>query len=656
MSTGLLRTPAPAVGIDLGTTMSAMAFVSQDGNVAMLPGASGSLLTPSVLFFENQVWVGSPAAERGLASPDQVAECFKRDMGKPHYHRHVRGRSVPPEVLSAFLLEQLKRDAEAALGGVRDVVIAVPAYFDEARRHATQEAGRLAGWNVLDIINEPTAAAIAHGYHHRQFLPNDLLDRSWRMLVYDLGGGTFDVSLLECHQRVFKTLATDGDVQLGGRDFDLKLLTHVAERFVERHGLDPRGDPRQLQRLWQLARETKHALSENQRTTAVVEHAGIRMPIEIARDEFEELIEPLVERTLHTCGDVVRQAGLNWSDLDLVLLVGGSSRIPLVSQKMEELTSVKPVLSDLPDELVAQGAALYAASQSSPGSAPFSVVNVNAHSLGIAGIDVKAGVPVNKILIPRNTALPVSKSFKFVTRKPNQENVKVQVLEGESENPKHCIPIGQCVVDLERNLPEGVAVEVTCHYLGNGTISVSARQPDTRRSSFVEIRRDGPRQIDSLPIWRMRLTTGEEPSPAMLVAESATNLPPIVDAQDKGQVLKRLDSLWKQLGRRCAMGAVPAAALSSQRLLHEADAELNVAEQLARRITALLGLAKSEGERNALNFELSQAKVYQTQAHSLSRFAATALGRECLAAGFCPTGMEAEIREITELLPLCGEK
>ncbi len=330
----------PPVGIDLGTTYSLISHLDATGRPVTISNASGDLLTPSAVFIDqDDVIVGKEAVKSSALSPDCYAECFKRDVGSEAFHRKLKGFGIPPEVLSAFVLERLKKDAERRIGPLSKVVITVPAFFDETRRRATQEAGRLAGLEVLDIINEPTAAAVAYGYGRGAFDPARP-SSAWheRVVVYDLGGGTFDVTILEIDGTRFRALATDGDVRLGGKDFDERLVAHLAEQFRTAHGVDPRSDPQDAAQLWLDAQEAKHTLSTRSRTTVVCFHAGIRMRIDITREHFEDMIRDLVERTETTPSLTVRQLGLEWSQIDRVLLGGGSSRVPAVADMLRRVT------------------------------------------------------------------------------------------------------------------------------------------------------------------------------------------------------------------------------------------------------------------------------------------------------------------------------
>ena len=508
-----LNSKQPPVGIDLGTTYSVVAYLDSTGRPLTVPNHLGDLLTPSAVSFDDDdVIVGKEAVKVSVLEPDRFADCFKRDMGRSLFRRAVANQEIPPEVLNGFLLERLKQDAEHRLGPIRQVVITVPAFFDETRRKATQEAGRLAGLEVLDIINEPTAAAVAFGYS-RAARQGAAADAEWpaeQVLVYDLGGGTFDVTVLQISGNSFRTLATDGDVQLGGKDFDERLVDHLAEGFLAQHGVDPRADSQDAAQLWLDAQEAKHALSERSKTTVVCFHAGIRLRQEVTRAKFEELTRDLLERTETTTNLVVKQAGLDWSKINRVLLVGGSTRMPMVVEMLRRLSGQPPDGSLAADEVVAHGAALYAgmltADAGLSAQTRFQLVNVNSHSLGVIGVDRKTGRKVNAILIPKNTPLPCHKVKQFKTARDNQTSVSVAVVEGESHRPEHCIALGRCVIrNLPSGLPQGTPVEVAYHYASNGRISVSARVPLVRLSTTVEILHDKARDLQDLDSLRKTL-------------------------------------------------------------------------------------------------------------------------------------------------------
>ena len=501
-----------AVGIDLGTTYSVIAYLDAHGRPTSIPNAAGDILSPSVVLFDPEgPVVGKEAVAAAALEPDRVAVCVKRDMGQKAYRHKINGESMPPEVISSLILRSLKADAARRLGPVRKAVITVPAYFDEVRRRATMDAGRLAGLEVLDIINEPTAAAIAYGYQVGFLDPTGKApgDRPLRVLVYDLGGGTFDVTILEIRGTSFKALATDGDVYLGGKDWDERLINIAAERFIEHAGEDPRDNPVTTADLWNAAEAAKRTLSERPRASLIVNHLGNRLKVDITRQEFEEATADLLGRTRTTLEIVVRQAGLSWPAIDRVLLVGGSTRMPMVVRLLEELTGKPPEQSLSPDEAVAHGAALYAdlllRQQGIKEEKPaFSVTNINSHSLGIIVVETATGRRRNRILIPKNTPLPFTVTKVFPTHKPNQRSVAIRVVEGESERPEACIQVGLCSIrDLPPHLPAGWPVQVSYSYKANGRLNVNARVKGQATSVRVDFIRDNVLSKEELASWAL---------------------------------------------------------------------------------------------------------------------------------------------------------
>lgn len=639
--------PGTAVGIDLGTTTCSLARMVDDQHLECYPIDGDDKLIPSALYIEDRIEVGRKALELGLDNPDAVVEAFKRDMGEPHFHRKVRHHWIPPEVLSAFLLEEIRLRARPHIGDMRDAVITVPAYFDERRRKATLEAGRLAGFNVVDIVNEPVAAALTEFQHAGLLYGNE--KRQARLLVYDLGGGTFDVSVLEVNGTEVTTLSADGDVRLGGRDFDEQLVDFIAEKFHDHHGVDPRSDFGYLQRLWGLAQRAKHELTDQPTTNVVCSFAGMRLGIEIPRTQFQQLIEPLIERTIVTSMDALEQAGLTWQQLDKVLLVGGSSRIPVVAEKLALAAGRPPTLSHEPDLAVAMGAALFAAFKTSQKLAQLRVVNVNAHSLGIAGVDVRTGEPVNRILIPRNSRLPASRRQKFVTRAANQRTVEIKIVEGENENPSYCVPVGKCIVTLSPNLPERTEILVTCRYSSNGTVSVSGLVPATHESAHVEVRRDGFMELESIPVWRDRLLRGAAPPVAL--TNDMPEVPSIEspDPLDHTQVLKRIDYLCQQLGEACLNSSVPVAALPAQRQVISARREYLAIQHLLGKVRTAMAIERDSLQKSKLQSSAAALRTYLTEVERLFVFARIALGSACVNAGFVPASMHHDADEVRNL-------
>ena len=353
----------PYIGIDLGTTFSAMAYLDRDGKPVTIPNAEGDLTTPSVVLFESEteVIVGREARRASLAEPDRVAEDVKRYMGDDFYPRVLLGQRLSPITLSAMILRKLMQDARARAGSIDGAVITVPAYFDEFRRQATAAAAELAGLRLLDIINEPTAAALAYAY--RGFVADGTVARGQprTVLVYDLGGGTFDVTLLRTVGGDLTVLATAGDVRLGGRDWDERLFNHLADLFVREHGDDPRDDPLSRQQLMSLAEEAKKDLSRRTHTPYVVNHAGKSLRGQITRAEFDQLTADLLFRSESRVSRVLRDAGLAWDAVDELLAVGGSTRMPQVQEMLQRISGKTPNTSVSPDEAVAHGAAIHAA-------------------------------------------------------------------------------------------------------------------------------------------------------------------------------------------------------------------------------------------------------------------------------------------------------
>lgn len=498
------------VGIDLGTTYSVIAYLDGHGRPATILNSLGDMLTPSAIFFDDGgVIVGKEALKAGVMDPGRLAVCPKRDMGSPFFRRPVKGDQIPPQVLSSFILRSLKADAERKIGAFTKAVITVPAYFDEPRRQATVEAGRLAGLEVLDILNEPTAAAIAYGYQLGFLNMGDEpgSGQTQRVLVYDLGGGTFDVTIVEIRGTSFRAVATDGDMGLGGKDWDEKLVEMAAQRFQADHGVNPRATPETEEELWISAEEAKKSLTERPKATMYVNHQGRRARVEVTREEFETVTSSLLRRTRNTVELVVRQAGLDWSQIDRILLVGGSTRMPAVSRMLEELVGQVPDRSISVDEAVAHGAALFAdlimrRQSNQVGKAPFSVTNVNSHSLGLAGIDRRTGRPRNVILIPKNTPLPRDVIKTFPTARAGQPSVKVVVVEGESERPELCTQVGNCVIrGLPPDLPAGTGVQVRYAYEENGRLVVSAEIKGYNAKVATTFVRDNSLPEESLQLW-----------------------------------------------------------------------------------------------------------------------------------------------------------
>ncbi|TWU05279.1 Chaperone protein DnaK [Symmachiella macrocystis] len=506
-----------AVGIDLGTTFSAVAYLDASRRPCMIVNSEGDRVTPSVVLFdESSVIVGKEAVKAAAMEPDRIADYVKRDIGSPHFSRPILGEQVPPEVIQSLILEKLKNDTEKTLGPIQDVVVTVPAFFNEPRRKATQDAGRLAGLNVLDVINEPTAAAIAYGYQ-QGFLDEAAAARKMeRVLVYDLGGGTFDVTLMEIDGKNYNTVATAGDVYLGGLDWDRRLVDFIAEKYQEKYrGLDPRQNPSGMQKLLREAEDAKRTLTARDQATISFEHAGEGIRVTITREEFESLTADLVERTLFTMRKVLKDAGVGWEDVTRLLLVGGSSRMPMIRRAVEQASGLNSVHSASEDEAVAQGAAIYAGLLLAvrDGEAPsMQIKNVNSHSLGVLAQDPETRRPRNSVIIAQNTVLPVTKGKRFRTSKPAQKNIAVKVIEGGDSSGNNATPIGQCLIDnLPDGLPAGTTVEVIFQYAANGRLKVRARVPSIDREVAMTIKRDSGLTQATFHQWHERLSNTAGP-------------------------------------------------------------------------------------------------------------------------------------------------
>jgi molecular chaperone DnaK len=504
------------VGIDLGTTYSVIAHVDAQGRPVSLLNADGDRLTPSVVLFgEEGTLVGKQALLGSALEPERTALCVKRDMGAKFYRHKINDEFIPPEVISSFVLRSLKADAERQVGPVRRAVITVPAYFDEMRRRATVDAGRLAGLEVLDIINEPTAAAIAYG-HQLGYLDRAgklIGEKPLRALVFDLGGGTFDVTIVEIGPGSFKALATDGDVGLGGKDWDEKLVGIAAERFKHQLREDPRENPLSSQELHLAAEAAKRTLTERPRAVLFLNYLGKRSKIEVTREEFEQATLPLLERTRMTTEIVVRQAGLTFGDLDRVLLVGGATRMPMVPRMLKELTAMAADRTVSADEAVAHGAALYATllASAASGATPepdFAVTNVNSHSLGILGTEPESGKKFNKIMIPKNTPLPFTRKKRFQTFRKGQRQILIKILEGESDRPAFCTSVGVCTIrDLPPDLPAGWPIEVSYTYQSNGLLHLDARLKNHDAGITVDFQHENGLPDEEVDMWSQYVET-----------------------------------------------------------------------------------------------------------------------------------------------------
>ncbi|TMQ34888.1 MAG: Hsp70 family protein [Planctomycetota bacterium] len=496
------------VGIDLGTTFCAIATLDDHGLPVTLPNRDGEMLTPSAVFLDDQTAVvGQAALDVGLEQPDKVATLIKRRMGEQTFGRLVSGKEFRPETLSAIILRKLVHDAELRIGPVSKAVITVPAYFDDTRRKATQDAGRIAGLQVLDILDEPSAAALAYSFQPprggKDLVPDRILpDEERTVLVYDLGGGTFDVTLVRLAQRHFETLAIMGDVRLGGKDWDNRIVDYVAGEFVKQHGLDPRENPQSLAALGAAAERAKRTLSKLPQASVTCNHGGKVLTVPLSRAEFEGLTRDLLTRTKLTTEEVLRQASLGWEQVDRLLLVGGSTHMPMTGQMLHKISGKQPDSSLAVSEVVARGAAIHAAivacqseevglmldDEAREALGQIVEINVISHSLGI---EVRQqDQRINDMLIGKNTQLPTAASRVYFTRAENQAKVRVRVLQGEAPQADACINIGECwIEDLPPHLPKASPIQVRYGVGSNGLVDVMALDMTSGKMARTEIHR-----------------------------------------------------------------------------------------------------------------------------------------------------------------------
>jgi molecular chaperone DnaK len=473
---------ARAVGIDLGTTNSVVS-VLEGGEPTVIANAEGSRTTPSIVAFakNGEVLVGEVAKRQAVTNVERTIRSVKRHMGTD-WSQEIDGKSFNPQQISAFVLQKLKRDAEAYLGEtVTDAVITVPAYFSDAERQATKEAGDIAGLNVLRIVNEPTAAALAYGL--------DKGDQEQTILVFDLGGGTFDVSLLEIGDGVIEVKATSGDNKLGGDDWDNKLVDHLVKTFSNQNGIDLSKDKMAMQRLREAAEKAKIELSSSQATSINLPYitAGadgpLHLDLQLTRSEFQKLTQALLDRCKGPFQSAIKDAGLPISAIDHVVLVGGSTRMPAVTDLVKELTAGRdPNKGVNPDEVVAIGAALQAGVLKGEVKDVL-LLDVTPLSLGI---ETKGGI-MHK-LVERNTTIPTKRSEVYTTAEANQPSVNIQVFQGEREMAAYNKRLGMFELTGLPPAPQGVPqIEVTFDIDANGIVHVSAKDLGTGKEQSMTI-------------------------------------------------------------------------------------------------------------------------------------------------------------------------
>lgn len=490
-----------AVGIDLGTTYSCIAHLNEHGEPVTLPNQEGELSTPSVVLFdENEVIVGTEAQRNAIRRPRAVVHNAKRYIGTSHTW-NIDGRQYTPVDISTCILKKLLSAAHEQIGQIDQAVITVPAQFSDAQRHATMEAGHRAGLQRVDIINEPVAASLCHVLGTEGLWFSELAEEQ-RILVFDLGGGTLDLSVVKYHQDEVAVIASAGDLKLGGIDWNAILEDAISRQFAREFSEDPRTDPESLQFLALEAEQTKRSLSVRPKAALTCQHGGHRKTYQVTLEQFEKLSRHLVDRCETLTRSLLKDHAMGWAHIDVVLLTGGSTRMPMIRQRLDKISGTTPNRMLAPDLSIAHGATYYAGMLLSNDQFARSILkpeasdrlarvrqqSVTARGLGILVRDVKSSSRVPYYLIADNTPLPAEQTEKFGTVVDGQQRVHLQIVESGTTADQGFVRLGECIIDdLPPNLPEGSEVAVTIRYDASARVHVSARDVTSGREASTEI-------------------------------------------------------------------------------------------------------------------------------------------------------------------------
>ena len=496
------------VGVDLGTAKSAVAYVNSVGKPVVIRDADDQWQVPSAVLIDGiSTLVGEPALAQTEQRPNDLALEIKRFVGNPLYPAVLQGNRYPPEVLLALILSKLVDNVKREVGECNQLVIAVPAHFDEVARKAVQDAGYIAGVEVTDIINEPMAAVLACGYQQlHEDQPGQVAATAANVLVIDLGAGKLDVMALRRQEQEWTAISSDGDTKLGGADWDGCLEEMIAQAFDQQYGTDPRAVAEDAIRLWKTAESVKNRLTQRDHVTVRFQAGKHIVEAKITRDQFELRATPLVERVRRCIVSTIENAQWTPEDIDQVILVGAATQMPMIQKLVRSIVLSDTAMIMLDPASIALGAALHASySRIAEGDAKPEQAyhNVSSHSLGIVGTDTKTGRKINAVVIPRNTQLPVTTQRTFKTHKEGQESVMIQIIEGESSSPRQCQPIGQCIIEnLPVDLPARSPVTVEFNYASNGRLNVFVESPDTGYRATKELTRSSGLANVDLHRWR----------------------------------------------------------------------------------------------------------------------------------------------------------